>query len=162
MQIDTDGRSYRHGEVVAQSIKTDTLIASAGRQDIDGTGTVGNCYRSEGSTMQGSADGKHQDGTGSYVSCKEDGKSRQTDHQHFFTGKSIHHISAEGTDDECRHRISTQHDADDILGRPKGLTQIEWEEWGEEIEGKVEQKVGGHHLDVIRIPKFLFHFFCIS
>ena len=112
--------------------------------------------------MQGSADGKHQDGTGCYVSCKEDGKSRQTDHQHFLTGKSIHHISAEGTDDECRHRISAQNNAYHILRSPESFTQIEWEEWGEEIEGKVEQKVGGHHLDVIRIPKFFFHLFCIS
>ena len=50
---------------------------------------------------------------------------------------------------------------DEWMARPDYF-DAKLKEFGEEIEGKVEQKVGGHHLDVIRIPKFFFHLFCIS
>ena len=157
MEIDSDRRSYCHGEIVAQSVEANAFVAAAGRQDINGAGTVGNGYGAKRSAMQGSADGKHQDGAGSNVSCKEDGEGCQADHQYFLSRESVYHIAAEGADDEGCHSISAQYNADYILRCPEGLTQIEREQRGEKIEGEVEQEIGRHHLHIVSIPKFLFH-----
>ena len=119
-----------HGEIVTKSVETNTFVATAGWQDIDGARTVCHGYGAKGSAMQGSADGKHQDGAGCNVACKEDGEGCQADHQYFLSGEPVYHIATEGADDEGCHSISAQYNADYILRCPEGLTQIEWEEWG--------------------------------
>ena len=74
MQIDSNGRSYRHGKVVAQSVQSDSFISPTCRKNVDGAGAVGNRYGSERTSVQGSADGEHQNGAGCNIAGKEDGE----------------------------------------------------------------------------------------
>ena len=74
MQIDSDGWSNRHGKIVAQSVESDSFISPACRKNVDGAGAIGNRYGSERTSVQGPADGKHQDGAGCNIAGKEDGE----------------------------------------------------------------------------------------
>ena len=159
MEIDSDGWSNCHGKIVAQSVESDSFISPACRKNVDGAGAVGNRYGSERTSVQGSADGKHQDGAGCNIAGKEDGEGRETDHQNLLARKAVNHISAERTNDEGGNRIAAQHNSNHIFRGSKIFAQIEREQRCEQIEGEIQQKVGSHHLDVVCIPKFLFHHF---
>ena len=84
MEIDSDRRSYCHSEIVAQSVEANAFVAAAGRQDINGAGTVGNGYGAKRSAMQGSADGKHQDGAGRMYPAKKMAKAARQIINTFF------------------------------------------------------------------------------
>ena len=160
VQIDADGWSYCHGEVVAETIKSDAFVSPAGRQHVDGAGAVGYGDGSEGSAMQCSANGKHEDCACCYVSGKEDGKARKAQHEHFLARETVYHIAAKWAHDKGCHGVAAQYDAYGVFGGSKSFAQIEGQERGEEIEGEVQQKVCCHHLDVIGIPEFLFAVHC--
>ena len=106
--------------------------------------------------MKGATNGKHEDGASGDITGKEDGKARQTEHEHLLAGETIDYISTEWSDDESCHGIAAQYDSNGILRCSESLAQIEWEQGSKKVEGKVQQEIGCHHLHIVCIPEFLF------
>ena len=102
--------------------------------------------------MERSADGKHENCACCDVACKAHKESGETHHEHLLACKAVDHIAAERTHQKSCHGVAAQHNAYRVFGCAKLLAEIQWQQRREQVEGEIEQKVGGHHLYVVGVP----------
>ena len=155
VEPDAHRRGYGHGEIVAQPVKPDALVATRSGQHVDGAGAVGHRHRAEGRAVERAANGEHENGASCDVASEAHEESRETQHEHLLAREAVDDVTAKGTHDERSHGVAAQHDAYHVFSGPKLLAEIQRQQRGEEIECKIKQEVGRHHLDVVGVPKSL-------
>ena len=98
-------------------------------------------------------DGKHQQRAGPNVSRKADEEYKEAQHQHFLAIEAVDYESAERPDEKRCHDIARQHKSYHVLIGGKLCIKIYGQQRSEYVEGKKEQEIAGHHLQVIGVPK---------
>jgi hypothetical protein len=97
--------------------------------------------------------GKHQQRAGPNVSRKTDKERKEAQHQHFLAIEAVNNESAERPDEKRCHDITRQHKPYHVLVGLELRIKIYGQQRSKDIEGKKEQEIAGHHLQVIGIPK---------
>ena len=153
--VDEDGkrRSNGHGQIVAESVVADALVAARRWHHVDGYCRVGHGERTEGAAVQGTDNGEQQEGRCRQVAGKEDGKGREADHQHRLARKGVDEIAAEWPEQQGSDGIARQHQPDDVLSGSKCLIEIKGQQWRQQVESGEQRKVGCHHLAIVTIPQ---------
>ena len=144
-----DGRC----DVVAQSVVADALIAPRRWQHVDGHCTVGDACRAEGCAVQRPDDGEKQQRRGQQIGSEAQKIDEQACEQHFFSWKTVGHVAAERSDEQCRERVARQHESNHILRSAEVLAEVERQQWRKQIEGKCHREIRRHHLPVVRVPE---------
>ena len=130
------------------------MATAARRQHVYGARAVGHGDGTERAAVQRAADGEHEYGAGGYVAGEAHEEGREARHEHFLARETVHHVAAERAHDECRHGVAAQHYAYNVLSRAERLAEVQRQQRREQVEGEVEQEVGGHDLHVLLVPKY--------
>ncbi len=153
IDIDAQRGRQRHRDVGAQAIKPDALLATTGRQHVDGDRAVGHGHRAEGNPVQRSHNGEKQQRSRRHIAKEEYAENTDTQHQDLLTGEAVHHIPAERTREQRRQRVTAEHHPNRVLPCPEFRVQIERQQWHQKIEREIEKRIRHHHEAVIPIPK---------
>ena len=145
--------SNGHREIVGEAIVADALSAATGGQHVDGCRRVGHRQSPKGPAVERSDDHEQQQGGGRQVACEENGKCPEAHHQHRAAREGVDEITAEGAEQQGRHRIARQHQPDHVLRGTEVLAQIERQQGRQHVEGEEQRKVCRHHLTVVPVPQ---------
>lgn len=85
------------------------------------------------------------------VSRKADEEYKEAQHQHFLAIEAVDYESAERPDKKRCHDIARQHKSYHVLIGGKLCIKIYGQQRSEYVEGKKEQEIAGHHLQVIGV-----------
>ena len=141
-----------HREIVRQPVVADALRPATRWQHIDGHRRVRHRQCPEGSAVQRSDDEEQQQGRCRQIACEEDGKQAETDHEHRLSGERVHEIAAEGPQQQGGDGVAREHQTYHVLRGSEVLTQVEWQQRGQYVEGKEQREVRRHHLTIVPIP----------
>ena len=90
--------------------------------------------------MQRAENTKQEQRTSHQIASKTHHRQHQTDEQHLFSGERIRNISAERAHQQCRYRITRQHQTNRIFARSKLLGEVQWEQRREQIKENAIEK----------------------
>ena len=153
IDIDACRRGDSHGQVVAQPIEADSLIASRRGEHVNRHRAVGNRRRPERDTVDCAHDGEHQQRRRPYVAGETYEEGEEAEHQHLLTVETVYHKAAERPNKQRSHDIAREYEANHILFSLKLLVEINGQKRREEIKGEEKQEIACHHLDILPVPE---------
>ena len=154
---DADGGRDGHSEVVGEAVVADALGTSAGGQHVDGDSRIGDGQGAEGPAVERADDSEQQQSGRGKIAGKEDGEGAEADHQHRLTGEGVDDVTAKRSAQQSRDGVAREHEADHVLCCAEVFTQIERQQWSQDIECEEQREVRYHHLDIVPIPKPVHH-----
>ena len=148
------------GNVVAQPVIADALVAARGGQHVDGNGGIGHGARPERSAVESAHHGEERQSARQQIETVEYETQQHKENQHLLPVERIDDISAERPEQQRGHGIARQYQANDVFCRAEMLAQVDGEQRCEDVEGEEQRKVRYHHLDILFVPKSLFFRWC--
>ena len=125
MQEKSHHRAYRHGDVVCQSVVTDTFAPSRGGHDVDHHGIACHGNRAEGDTVNHTEQNENCQRSGKQISDEYGGENEVSKNIEWLTGKRVEQVAREGADRKSGNRVARKYDADHRALCGKNFGQIE-------------------------------------
>ena len=133
---DADGGRDGGGDVVAEPVVADPLVAPRRRQHVDGDGGVGHRARPERPAVKRAHQREKKQSARQQVEPVKQETQQHEEHQHLLAVERIDDVAAERTEQQRRHGIARQHHPDDILRGTEMLAQIDRKQGRKNIKGE--------------------------
>lgn len=157
-----NARADGGGDIVAQPEISHPFGSTRRRKHIHRYGRERHARSTKRCAMQHTKCRKHREAARQQVAAEERCHEEVENEQHHLAGETVHKETAERAYQQRRQGIAGEDNAYHLLIRRIGIAQVERQEGSEQHEGKVHKEIARPHLNIVAVPKFLFHRWSLS